>query len=68
MAAVAEYRAACDAVQPAWERMLAAPVCMPESADRRETRMEYMRVQGEVAVARKRLLELALDGRWETPQ
>jgi hypothetical protein len=67
MAAVAEYRAACDAVQPTWDLMIATPVYYPETVARREARHAYFIVQQRVVDARKKVLELALDGRWETP-
>lgn len=66
--AVIEYRAACDACQPAWTAFARLFASMPETSERREARMEYMRVQQRIADARKWLLEAALAGRSEVPK
>jgi hypothetical protein len=61
-ARVAEYRIACDQIQPAWEAY------RDDSSDESTARIAYHEAQKRVRIARNRLLEAALDGRSENPQ
>jgi threonine aldolase len=63
-ARVAEYRIACDQIQPAWE----AYRTVYNTPDESTARIAYHEAQQRVRLARNRLLEAALDGRMETPR
>lgn len=62
---VTNYRAACEAIQPAWEHMLRTPVGTPE---RKQAVEAYRGTRERADACRRALLEYALDGRSEVPR